>query len=291
MGKAARAYRLSDFYTTFNEIKRVNASCADYLVGVGLEHWARSHFQGDRFNIMMSNIAETWNSVLREAREYPILSLIEYMRAKRMNWFAGRREIVSCGASNLTPRVDEIITSNFEASGDFLVSSISVGEYEVRDKDGASSHVSLAEKTCSCYEFQALKIPCTHAIAVATRNRILVEPMVAEFYSLVNYKAAYARTIQPAVEQDTIEVLSVNSTDSQLNVNPPASRRPPGRPRKNRFLSRGEFQVQLNVLPLTNIFGGSDWILGLQMKGPKKRTVCSRCKGAGHNRATCKEAI
>lgn len=248
VGKAARAYRLSVFYTTFNEIRRVNSSCADYLVGVGFEHWARSHFQGDRFNIMTSNIAETWNSVLREAREYPILSLVEYIRSKLMNWFAGRREIVSRGESNLTPRVEEIITSNFEASGAFKFSSISVGDYEVRDKDGASFHVSLLEKTCSCYEFQTLKIPCAHAIAAATRNRIPVEPLVAEFYSLVNYKAAYARTIQPAVEQDTIEVLSGNSTDSQLNVNPPASRRPPRRPRKNRFLSRGEFQVQLNGL-------------------------------------------
>ncbi|KAL0716908.1 hypothetical protein Bca4012_066230 [Brassica carinata] len=259
VGKAARAYRLSDFNTAFNEIKKVNASCAEYLDGVGFEHWARSHFQGDRFNIMTSNIAETWNSVLREATEYPILSLVEYIRAKLMNWFSGRREIVSRGASSLTPRVEEIITSNFENSGAFLVSSISIGEYEVRDKDGASFHVNLKEKTCSCYEFQALKIPCTHAIAAATRNRIPVEPLVAEFYSLSIYKEAYGRTILPVVEQDTVEVLTGNSTDTQPNVNPPVSRRPPGRPRKNRFLSRGEFQMRVQ----------------------KKRTICSRCKCTG----------
>lgn len=163
---------------------------------------------------MTSNIAETWNSVLREAREYPILSLVEYIRAKLMNWFAGRREIVSRGASSLTPRVEEIITSNFKNNGAFLVSSISIGEYEVRDKDGASFHVNLKEKTCLCYEFQALKIPCTHAIAAATRNRIPVEPLVAEFYSLSTYKEAYGRTILPVVEKDMVEVLTGNSTDA-----------------------------------------------------------------------------
>ncbi|KAH0901474.1 LOW QUALITY PROTEIN: hypothetical protein HID58_040977 [Brassica napus] len=66
-------------------------------------------------------------------------------------------------------------------------------------------------KTCTCYEFQALMIPCTHAIAAATRYRIPVELR--------------------------------SGPDTHLSVNPPASRRPPGRPRKNRYLSRGEFQV------------------------------------------------
>ncbi|KAL0701784.1 hypothetical protein Bca4012_057906 [Brassica carinata] len=119
VGKAARAYKLSEFYTTFNEIKRVNASCADYLIGIGFTHWARSHFQGNRYNIMTSNVAETWNSVLREAREYPILSLVEYIRAKLMTWFATRRDINPERSNFLTPRVQEIVTSNFERSGMF----------------------------------------------------------------------------------------------------------------------------------------------------------------------------
>lgn len=120
VGKAARAYRLSEFYTTFAEIKRVNASCADYLVGIEFEHWARSHFKGKRFNIMTSNVAETWNVVLREAREYPILSLIEFI----MNWFSVRRDLPNLGDNSLTPRVHEIVTGNFESSGTFGVSVI-----------------------------------------------------------------------------------------------------------------------------------------------------------------------
>lgn len=84
MGKAARAFKRSEFYTIFNEIKMINASCAEYLIGIGFEHWARAHFTGNRYNIMTSNVAETWNSVLREAREYPIMALLEHIRAKLM---------------------------------------------------------------------------------------------------------------------------------------------------------------------------------------------------------------
>ncbi|KAL0877452.1 hypothetical protein Bca101_027157 [Brassica carinata] len=150
VGKAARAFQLCDLYSAFNEIKRVNASCAEYLLGIGLEHWARAHFTGHRYNIMTSNVAETWNAVLREARE-----------------------------------------------------------------------------------------------------------------------SAYGAIIAPVVEQESVEILSSDTSASLVSVNPPASRRPPGRPRKNRFLSRGEFQSG----------------------GARKRTMCSRCKGTGHNRATCKMAI
>ncbi|XP_048634070.1 uncharacterized protein LOC125608157 [Brassica napus] len=267
--KEQGAYKLSEFYTSFNEIKRVNTSCAEYLIGIGFEHWARSHFEGNRYNIMTSNVAETWNSVLREAREYPILSLIEYIRAKLMDWFATRREIDGEGSLFLTPRVQEIVTSNLERSGVFGVTCIRNGEYEMRDKGGESFHVNLNDKCCTCHEFQALLIPCTHAIAAASRVKVRVDSLVGDFYSLETYKTAYASIIYPVGEEERIEILSNDSTNELDDINPPSSRRPPGRPKKTRILSRGEYQT----------------------RGPRKRTVCGRCKRPGHNRATCKMAI
>ncbi|CAN6817630.1 unnamed protein product, partial [Brassica oleracea] len=90
MGKAARAYKLEDFYLHFNEIKQIDMACADYLIQIGLEHCARSHFEGERYNIMTSNLAESLNAALFEAREYPILPLLEYIRSMMMGWFSAR---------------------------------------------------------------------------------------------------------------------------------------------------------------------------------------------------------
>lgn len=105
VGKAARAFQLGEFYNAFNEIKIINASCAEYLMSMGFEHWARAHFSGNRYNIMTSNVAETWNSVLREAREYPIVALVEFIRSKLMDWYAERRNVTLEGNGRLTPRV------------------------------------------------------------------------------------------------------------------------------------------------------------------------------------------
>lgn len=239
----ARAYKLCQFYRIFNEIKTINPSCADYLIGIGFEHWTRAHFPGDRYNIMTSNVAESWNAVLRNAREFLILPLIEFIRGKLMSWFAVRREVESNEENNLMPRVLEIVEANFENSGVYGVHVISGTEYQVIDKEGISFHVNLSGKTCSCYEFQTHKIPCSHAIAAANRNKVSITSLVSECYSIPNLKAAYAKKIFPAVETNDLDDLPSQLGGLNLNVNPPASRRPPGRPRKTQILSRGEVKV------------------------------------------------
>lgn len=239
MGKAARAFKRSEFYTIFNEIKMINASCAEYLIGIGFEHWARAYFTGNRYNIMTSNVAETWNSVLREAREYPIMALLEHIRAKLMTWFAERRNGKQVGSGRLTAKVEEILETNFQNSGGMLVRRINSAKLEVKDKNGSTYEVNLEEKYCSCYAFQKLQIPCPHAIASAIKEKVNIESLVSNFYTTKTLASAYAEDIVPITNETT-----TNGEASQGGVMfPPASRRPPGRPRKSRILSTGEIRV------------------------------------------------
>lgn len=124
---------------------------------------------------------------------------------------------------------------------------IAEGEYEVRNKEAATLHVNLYHKTCTCYEFQALMIPCIHAIAAATRAQIRIDSLVDDCYSRSTYRAAYSKIINHVVEYESIEILSSESSVSGVEINPPSSRRPPGRPRKSQILSRGEFQVNVCI--------------------------------------------
>ena len=242
-GKAARAFQLSEFNTIFNEIKNINASCAEYLNGIGFQHWARAHFDGNRYNIMTSNVAETWNSVLREAREYPIVALVEYIRSKLMNWFAERRNVTGVGNGRLTARVNEILEGNFENSGGMLVRRINNVEFEVKDKVGSSYHVNLGGKNCSCFSFQKLLIPCSHAIASAINEKVRIESLVSEFYSLETLTSAYAEDIVPITTETEIREGISGKEGESVIIFPPSSRRPPGRPRKSRILPTGEIRV------------------------------------------------
>ena len=241
VAKAGRAYRFADFYKIFNEIKHVNASCADYLIGIGFDHWARSHLPGRRYNITTSNVAESWNAVLREAREYPILALVEFIRAKLMSWFSTRGSTISASLDNFTPKVVEILAINFESSAGFEVKKIKFLEYEVRNKEGCSFHVDISKRFCSCFEFQLLEIPCQHAIAAAIVAKVKVDSLVAEEYTKNAMVVAYTGSVAQVIDTDNI--IELTAQLSELDMLPPSTKRPPGRPRKKRFLSRGEVRV------------------------------------------------
>ncbi|KAJ4882223.1 hypothetical protein Rs2_39278 [Raphanus sativus] len=92
------------------------------------------------------------------------------------------------------------------------------------------------DRSCSCMEFQKLGIPCTHAIAAALKANVKVAGLVDETYTMNYLKSAYASHILPPVELDSSYQLSAEV--AALCLNPPATRRPPGRPRKKR-LKRG----------------------------------------------------
>ena len=82
---------------------------------------------------MTSNLAESWNSVLRDAREYPVIPLVEFIRKKIMSWFTSRRDAIKDVEAGLTPKVSSLLAANFETCGGYDVRKVDNDEYEVQD--------------------------------------------------------------------------------------------------------------------------------------------------------------
>lgn len=160
-----------------------------------------------------------------------------------MNWFSERRKITTVGNGRLTPRVTQILAGNFENSGGMLVRRINDVEFEVKDTTGCSYQVNVEKKICTCFAFQKLLIPCPHAIASAIKEKIRIESLVSEFYSIQTLASAYAEDIVPVgTEVPGSQGLGEDGGE-QIVICPPSSRRPPGRPRKSRIFSAGEIRV------------------------------------------------
>ncbi|KAL0733718.1 hypothetical protein Bca4012_009928 [Brassica carinata] len=157
VAKAARSFRLQDFYTTFNEIKVLNG-------------------------------------VLREARELPVIQLVEFICSKLMTWFVSRRDAANKSKANLFPRVLGIVTKNFEMSGGYEVLEIAEKEYEVP----------------------------------ALKSKIAVESLVAPAYAVTQLRAAYGASI-PLVEGYT-GIADLKANVNGLHIYQPSTRRPLGRP-------------------------------------------------------------
>ncbi|KAG7584249.1 Zinc finger SWIM-type [Arabidopsis suecica] len=267
ISKAARAYRKTTFYEFFEEIERASPGCAEYLMVIGLEHWTRSHCYGQRYNIMTSNVAESLNAVLKEARELPIVTTLEYIRGTLMTWFEKRREKATQHDKPLTPKVEEIVQRDYERSTCYDVAKINNEQYEIKTTTGLSYVVDIQKRTCTCEEFNLLQIPCSHAIAAAIRCDMSVPMLAAPQYGSFFWSLAYNGSIHPVPDLSTLR--EVPDGIATLTVLPPLPRRPPGRPKRTRYLSSGEF------------------------KRPKKipKRSCTRCRGTGHNHASCKMPI
>ena len=75
----ARAYRLEGFNYYMSQLNLLHGGIQPYLekdVG-GYEKWARAYCRGLRYSILTTNIAESFNAALKNARELPVTSLLE----------------------------------------------------------------------------------------------------------------------------------------------------------------------------------------------------------------------
>ncbi|CAF1863999.1 unnamed protein product [Brassica napus] len=106
-------------------------------------------------------------------------------------------------------------------TGGYEVVDIAEKEYEIRNKTGGSFHVNLRTRTCSCFEFQMLAIPCSYAIAAALKAKINVEELVIDEYKLDSLNRAYEGIILP--ESASPVGVGMSSIVSDLQLGPPAT--------------------------------------------------------------------
>ncbi|KAH9783654.1 SWIM-type domain-containing protein [Citrus sinensis] len=258
---AAKTYRPQHFNYFMNEIQKVDERVVKYLQDAGYEKWARCHFDGLRYSIMTTNIAESMNSVLKNPRQLPIHKLLDSIIDKLREWFCDRREeAVNCH-TRLTKWAEKELLTKSENSRTYKVVTLNMYEFIVKDGD-LNGHVNILDKTCSCREFQLDQLPCEHALAVCRyRETLSVYDMCSRYYSSEAWVAAYAETIYHVGTEEEWEV----SEEVQSNeVLPLVEKRKKGRPQKLRIPSQCE---------------------------EKLSRKCGRCGSRGHNRLTCSAPI
>ncbi|KAL0696438.1 hypothetical protein Bca4012_063618 [Brassica carinata] len=268
VGRAAEAFKQSHFRKVYEEIKLTDTRCWNYLELIDLKHWTRSHFEGERYDLMSSNIAESLNKALVLARDTPIMVLFEFIRRMISRWFVSRQRKISRMTGEIPSAVDVRLSENLLASRAYAVLPLFSWEFEVTVKTtGYGRTVNLDKRTCSCLEFQKIGIPCRHAIA-ATQFRDLQH---SEFVGDIYLKATWDKTTKgvtlPVPDPKDVFILP---EVSELVMFPPKTKRPPGRPPTKRKRGAGEIS-----------------------EGPKKKKAnkCSRCLTTGQNKKSCKEPL
>ncbi|RID78706.1 hypothetical protein BRARA_A01502 [Brassica rapa] len=247
-------------------IKLTDWRCWDYLEKIDKKLWTRSHFEGERFNVMTSNAAESLNNALLPARDSPIMALFEFIRRKLCTWYVSRRTEISKMKGNVPDNIHKILVEQLVLSTGLLVMPCLTWLFEVTHRPtNFGFTVDLDKRTCTCLEFQKLSLPCRHAIAAASCRNMQYTMFVCKHHLKETWAETVRGIILPVPDPKNVEVPAEILT---VDLYPPTTKQTKGRLGIKRKLSAGE------------IPGGSK---------KHKPNKCSNCFKEGHLKTTCKE--
>lgn len=257
---AAYATTPESFQRSIESIKSISLEAYNWIVQSEPLNWANSYFHGARYNHMASNFGELFYSWASDAHELPITQMVDVIRGKIMELIYTRRADSIQWLTRLTPSMEENLKKENHKVPPLQVLLSAGSTFEVRGD--TIEMVDIDHWDCSCKGWQLTGLPCCHAIAVLGCMGRSPYDYCSRYFTTESYRLTYSESVNPIPNAD-IPVLK-DSSQLTVTVTPPPTRRPPGRPTTKRY--------------------GSQEVV-------KRQLQCSRCKGHGHNKSTCKEFI
>lgn len=258
---AAYAPKAENFQHCVESVKSISPEAYHWIMQSEPQNWANAYFQGARYNHMTSNFGELFYSWASEAHELPITQMVDVIRGKMMELIYDRQVESNQWLTKLAPSMEEKLEKeSLKTHVLNVLFSACNNEFEVR---GNESHevVRMDNWDCSCKGWQLSGLPCSHALAVIVCLDRSPYEFCSRYLTTESYKLTYSENINPIPTTD--QPIRKNN-GCLVTVTPPPTRRPPGRPTTKRY--------------------GSHELV-------KRQLQCSKCKGLGHNKSTCKELL
>ncbi|XP_013700163.2 uncharacterized protein LOC106403932 [Brassica napus] len=246
--ECAHAYTEAEFKYLYHAFRRKYPSAAAYLdKSVEEKKWARCYFRGDRYNVDTTNLVESFNGVIKEARKYSLLPMFDVIIAKMSEWFNNhRKEAAEIPYTLKVLPILETEMSKICVDAGFLtideLNSFHL-EYNVHGTDGKFYTVDMARNTCSCEQFDKDKYPCVHGVAAATfmskaaGRELHLSEYCSKYYLVEQWALAYHRTIYPVPHMsDWVIPEDVKAK----KILPPDFDKKKVKPQQTRFPSVGE---------------------------------------------------
>uniref|UniRef100_A0A2P2KDL3 SWIM-type domain-containing protein n=1 Tax=Rhizophora mucronata TaxID=61149 RepID=A0A2P2KDL3_RHIMU len=256
---AAYATSPEAFYQCAENIKGISPEAYNWVMQSEPDHWSNAFVGGARYNHVTSNFGQQFYSWVSDAHELPITQLIDVLRGKMMESIYTRQVESNQWMTKLTPSNEEKLQKEISLSRSFQVSLSHDSKFEVRGE--SVDTVDVENWECSCKGWQLTCLPCCHANAVLECIGRSPYDYCSRYFTTESYRLTYAESIYPVPNID--RPIQGESTDAEVIVTPPPTKRPPGRPKMK----------QPESLDLI-----------------KRQLQCSKCKGLGHNKKTCKES-
>ncbi|KAJ9699955.1 hypothetical protein PVL29_005683 [Vitis rotundifolia] len=255
---AAYASRLETFQRCTENIKGISPEAYNWVIQSEPDHWSNAFFGGARYSHMASNFGQLFYNWVSEANDLPITQMVDVLRGKMMELIYKRRVDSGQWITKLTPSKEEKLQKDTSTARSLQVLLSHGSTFEVRGE--SIDIVDIDHWDCSCKDWQLSGLPCCHAIAVFEWIGRNPYDYCSRYFTVESYRLTYAESIHPVPNVD--RPVKIESTQVGMIVTPPPTKRPPGRPKMKQA-------------------GSIETI--------KRQLQCSKCKGLGHNKKTCKD--
>ena len=253
--KAANALNKKAFNDTIAEMKSINHAAGKYVERIDPAKWARAFFPARRLGHVTSNIAESMNWWLQDARvQNPVglfttyITQLNVLFERRRNKYAGTRD------DGLPERVAALLDKSVRQAETLVVKQHTMTTFHVQSRHDQSTLrvVNMDTVACTCGYRDEFGVPCRHICAVCLFLGEESSRHVVEERRCGALKATYIGDITPV---DTCDL-------EDDGMKPPVGTKRRGRRKEKRIPSAAERQ-------------------------PKRTVRCSRCCSRGHNARTC----
>ncbi|XP_057755612.1 uncharacterized protein LOC130974776 [Arachis stenosperma] len=104
--KCAKATYWKDWERYMAELKAMNQEAFWYLNAIPPRYWSRSRFTyNSKVDTLVNNMSESFNAAIVDAREKPIVTMLEEIRVKLMTRWAENRDLVQNYSGTILPRI------------------------------------------------------------------------------------------------------------------------------------------------------------------------------------------
>ncbi|CAO2149444.1 unnamed protein product [Urochloa humidicola] len=227
--------------------------------------WHRNMDQMRVLNHEAYECCEVFNKYILDAREMPLLSMLEQIKSQLMTrHYSKEKEVGDQWDGPICPKIRKKLQKNIEFANTYYALPAGKGIFEVQGRNNKYI-VDINIKNCDCRRWNLTGIPCSHAISCLRHERIPPESMVSNCYSTSNFLLAYGNSIWPCKDKSTREKVDAPE------VMPPVYEKKVGRPPKTRRKQPYETEGE---------------------NGPKLSRhgiiiTCRFCGKTGHNRGGC----
>ncbi|RVW39291.1 hypothetical protein CK203_085102 [Vitis vinifera] len=201
-----------DYEVAMDTLRTFNHDLAKWVEENNPQHWAISKFKKMR-----------WDKMTR--------SLLVEHKNGLVKWNG-------C----IGPKTEEKIALNI-GKGENYITYLHLGSSMKVSNGKAFLEVNLMERTCTCKAWQMSGIPCDHACAAIRRMGFDVSDYVDDWYKYNLQEKIYSGSMRTLVTHDMPMIDEDGTVRDALGhtypfLNPPTTKRPPGRPRKRRIESQ-----------------------------------------------------